>query len=235
MPDLTLPTADGDMPAYEAGPGAGARGAVVVVQEAFGLNGHIKSICDRLADAGYHAVAPALYHRSGAPVVAYDDFASVAPVMQALGVEGISTDLHATYGYLRSLDYDEERTAITGFCMGGTVTLWAAQDRPLGAAVTWYGGGVANGRFGMPSLAEMAPLLTTPWLGLYGDHDKGIPVADVEVLREAAARAAFPTEIVRYADADHGFNCNERASYHEASAADGWQRMLTWFDTYLPS
>jgi carboxymethylenebutenolidase len=235
MPDLALPTADGDMPAYEAGPGAGARAAIVVVQEAFGLNDHIKSVCDRLATEGYHVVAPAMFHRSDSPTFAYDDFAGLMPVMQALTVEGISTDLHATYGHLNGLGYTEESIGITGFCMGGTIALWAAYDRPLGAAATWYGSGITQGRFGMPALAELAPQLTTPWLGLFGDKDRGIPVDDVEILREAAAKAAFPTEVVRYPEADHGFNCDARPSYHEASANDAWQRMLTWFDTYLPS
>ena len=85
----------------------------------------------------------------------------------------------------------------------------------------------------MPSLVEVAPDLQTPWLGLYGDLDTGIPVDEVEQLRAAAATSSQPTEIVRYADAEHGFNCDRRSSYHAASAADGWQRMLAWFDRYI--
>ena len=76
--------------------------------------------------------------------------------------------------------------------------------------MTFYGGGVAEGRFGLPSLIAQAPALQTPWLGLYGDIDQGIPVADVEQLQAATAAAKVPTENVRYPDADHGFNCNDR-------------------------
>ena len=74
----------------------------------------------------------------------------------------------------------------------------------------------------MPALVELAPQLQTPWLGLFGDQDQSIPVEQVEALRTAAASASVPTEIVRYTDADHGFHCDARASYHEASAKDGW-------------
>jgi carboxymethylenebutenolidase len=103
----------------------------------------------------------------------------------------------------------------------------------VGAAVTFYGGGVSQGRFGFPPLVELAPRLRAPWLGLYGDQDQGIPVADVEALRAATATSAPPTEVVRYPDAAHGFNCDQRASFHAASADDAWARMLAWFDRYL--
>jgi carboxymethylenebutenolidase len=117
--------------------------------------------------------------------------------------------------------------------MGGSVSFLAAARRPLGAAVTFYGGGVAEGRFGMPALVELAPQLQTPWLGLFGDQDQTIPVDQVEALRIAAASAPVATEIVRYADAEHGFHCDARSSYHEASAKEAWALALQWFDTNL--
>ncbi len=117
--------------------------------------------------------------------------------------------------------------------MGGTVALLTAVEREVGAAVTFYGGGVTQGRFGFPPLVEAAPKLQAPWLGLFGDLDKGIPVEEVEQLRAAAATSGQPTEVVRYADADHGFHCDVRSSYNEAAAKDAWTRTLAWFDTYL--
>jgi carboxymethylenebutenolidase len=118
--------------------------------------------------------------------------------------------------------------------MGGSVTFYAATLRALGAAVTFYGGGVSEGRFGLPSLLDQASNLQTPWLGLFGDLDKGIPVADVEKLRAATAAVEVPTEIVRYADADHGFNCNDRpAVFNPMAAADAWSHTLDWFERYL--
>jgi carboxymethylenebutenolidase len=80
---------------------------------------------------------------------------------------------------------------------------------------------------------ELAPQLQTPWLGLFGDLDQSIPVEDVEVLRAAAATAAVPTEVVRYADAGHGFHRDGSGDHHPDSAADAWQRTLDWFARYL--
>jgi carboxymethylenebutenolidase len=113
------------------------------------------------------------------------------------------------------------------------VSFLAGAKYGLGAAVTFYGGGVTEGRFGMASLVEMAPSLKTPWLGLYGDLDEGIPVQQVESLREAVGKAPVATEVVRYAEAGHGFHCDARDAYHQASATDAWQRTLDWFDRHL--
>jgi carboxymethylenebutenolidase len=231
---ITIATPDGPMPAFEATPSEGARGGVVVVQEAFGVTSHIEDIARRLADAGWHAVAPAFFHRQGSPVLAYDDFAAVMPIMQELTAEGITVDLTAAFDHLDAAGFPAARAGVVGFCMGGSVTFYAATLRKLGAAVTFYGGGVGEGRFGLPSLIDQAPKLQTPWLGLYGDLDQGIPFSDVERLRDATAAVAVGTEIVRYPDADHGFNCNDRpAVFNPAAAADAWNRTLAWFDRHL--
>ena len=201
---VSVTTGGGDMAVYDAEPDGAARGAVLVLQEAFGVNDHIEDVTRRFAAAGYRAVAPHLFHRSGDPVLDYGNFEKVMPQMQAL------TEV--------------------GFCMGGSVVFLAAVRRALGAGVTFYGGGVAEGRFGMPPLVDMAPDLQTPWLGLFGDEDQGIPVEQVEALRRAAATAKVTTEIVRYAGAGHGFHCDARPdSYHEKAAGDGWRRTLAWF------
>jgi carboxymethylenebutenolidase len=100
--------------------------------------------------------------------------------------------------------------------------------------VTFYGGGiVSSSPLGLPALIEEAAGLQTPWLGLFGDLDKGIPVDDVEVLRGALGDADVVADIVRYADADHGFHCDARDAYHRESAEDAWQRSLAWFATHL--
>jgi carboxymethylenebutenolidase len=231
-PILTTP--DGPMPAYAASPDGGARGGIVVVQEAFGVTSHIEHVADRLAEAGWLAVAPAFFHRQGAPVLAYDDLDSVMPVMGQLTAEGISTDLVTSFDYLEEAGFAAARTGVVGFCMGGSVAFHAATLRALGGAVTFYGGGVTAGRFGLPALVDAAPSLQTPWLGLFGDLDQGIPVSDVEQLRQSAAGADVDTEIVRYGDAQHGFNCNDRpAVFNEQAAADAWGRTLAWFDRHL--
>ncbi|HEY6623138.1 MAG TPA: dienelactone hydrolase family protein [Acidimicrobiales bacterium] len=238
---ITIETVDGPMPSYAASPGGtaspegAARGGILVVQEAFGVTAHIAGIADRLADAGWYAVAPAFFHRQGSPVLDYDDFESVMPLMGELRAEGLAIDVAAAFDHLQQSGFAPPRIGVVGFCMGGSVAFFAATTRPVGAAVTFYGGGVREGRFGFPSLTDMAPTLQTPWLGLYGDLDKGIPVEDVEQLRLAIEAAPVATEIVRYADADHGFNCDDRPSVFSASAAtDAWRRTLAWFDSHIP-
>jgi carboxymethylenebutenolidase len=233
---ITIDTTDGPMPAFEALPEAEAKGAIVVVQEAFGVTTHIEHICTRLADAGFRAIAPAFFHRQGSPVLAYDDLTAVMPVMMELNPEGITADLLASFAYLDEAGFTAAQTGIVGFCMGGSVTFYAATLRPLGAAVTFYGGGVAEARFGLPSLIDQAPQLQTPWLGLYGHLDQGIPSADVDQLRKVAAEASVPTEVVQYPEADHGFNCNDRpAVFNPTAAAAAWERTLEWFGRYVGS
>jgi carboxymethylenebutenolidase len=230
---IPLDTPAGAMPAFVAEPSGGPKGGVVVVQEAFGLTDHIASICDRLAEAGWLAVAPALYHRQGAPTFTLAEFDDLRKLMGDLTADGIRSDVDVAIEHLVDQGNQPGRIAIVGFCMGGGISLETATRHELGAAVTFYGGGVVEGRFGIPSLVELAPTLQTPWLGLYGDLDKGIPPAQADALREAAAGAAVTTEVVRYADADHGFNNDDRPDVFNAKAAgDAWRRTLSWFDLY---
>jgi len=232
---VTIKTADGDMGLYDVEPEGGARGAVIVIQEAFGVNDHIEDVTRRFAAQGYRAVAPHLFHRSGDPVLGYADYDKIMPHFQALSADGLLGDLDAAIAYLGDTGFAPGRTGIVGFCMGGTVAFLASARRPLAAGVTFYGGGVIEGRFGLPSLVAMAPELQAPWLGLFGDQDQGIPVEQVEELRAAAAAAPVETEIVRYRDAGHGFHCDRRDSYHKESAVDAWERTLAWFAAHIPA
>ncbi len=232
--DLTIDTPEGPMPAYVATPEGDVRGGLVVIQEAFGVTTHIERVARRFAEAGWLAVAPALFHRQGSPVLGYGEFDKVRPIMGQLTAEGIHDDLIATLDHLDGEGLPAPRTGVVGFCMGGSVALVAGTLRPLGAAVTYYGGGLAEGRFGFPPLVDLAPTLLAPWLGQFGDLDKGIPIDQVEALRAAAATAQVDTEVVRYPDADHGFNCDDRpAVYHQTAAAQAWQRTLDWLDAHV--
>jgi len=237
MTSITIDTADGAMPAEQVDAQPGTGRAVIVIQEAFGVNGHIVDLCHRFAKVGWTAVAPALFHRQGSPVIPYDDVPKVMPIMQALTAEGIGADIDATSDALVAQGYPVERQAVVGFCMGGTVTFHAAVQRPFGAAATFYGGGITEGRWGYPGMAAQAGQLQTPWLGLFGDRDGGIPVDQVEQLRQAAAeQAKVDTEVVRYAEAQHGFHCDERPAVFDAdAAADAWARTLAWFDAHIPA
>src|SRR4051794_20748252 len=217
-------------------PKAPAKGGVVVIQEAFGVNDHIVDVCERVAAAGWLAVAPHLFHRNGDPQFGYEGVMSqVMGQMQALTIAGILEDVDAALATLAAAGVPVGRAGIVGFCLGGSVSLLTAARRPVGAAVTFYGGGVTQARWELPVLVDEAPNLQAPWLGLYGDQDAGIPVEQVEQLRDAAAKSGQVTEIVRYPDAGHGFNCDQRDSYHAPSAADAWERALAWFDRWLTS
>lgn len=230
---VELPTPDGAMPVYEAAPEDAGR-AVVVVQEAFGVNEHIEDVSRRFAEAGYHAVAPHLFHRAGGGTAPYGDFERVLPLFEGLDDRGILVDLEAALTLLQDRGFPMSRTGIVGFCFGGRVTFLAALHHPLGAAAGFYGGGIVSGRLpGLPPLAERSGELQTPWLGLFGDEDRTIPVEDVERLREALGDAPVEAEVVRYPEAGHGFHCDERDDYRPEAAADAWRRTLEWFDRHL--
>jgi carboxymethylenebutenolidase len=235
---IELPTPDGPMACHEARP-AGDRaplGAVIVIQEAFGVNDYIEDVAGRFAAAGYHAVAPHLFHRAGGGTAPYDDFAKVIPLYEGLTDEGILDDVDAVRTHLHSQGWTDLQTGIVGFCFGGRVTFLVAIERALGAAVGFYGGGIVSQRFPQfPPLIQRTDDLRTPWLGLFGAQDESIPMADVEELKGALTTAPVPTEVVVYSDAGHGFHCHQRHSHHAESADDAWERTLEWLEARLPA
>lgn len=226
-------TSDGPMRLYEAIPDD-PQAAVIVIHEAFGLNDHIEGVARRLAGEGYYAAAPELFHRAGGGTAPYGDFSKVLPLYEGLSDEGIVTDLDATIAHLESAGFPNRAIGIVGFCFGGRVTFLASVERSLGAAVGFYGGGIAEGRSEQfPALVDRAAEMSTPWLGLFGDEDSSIPPEHVERIRGALADAPVDTDVVRYADAGHGFFCDERESHVAAAADDAWARMLAWFSSRL--
>jgi carboxymethylenebutenolidase len=235
--EQSIDTADGSMRVYEAVPDTPPTAAVIVIQEAFGVNLHIEDVTRRFADAGYHAVAPDMFHRTGGGIVDYGDFGAVIPHFVGIGDDNaILADVDATLDYLRGIGFADRRIGIVGFCFGGRVTFLTAVNRSLGAAVGFYGGGIVTARFPQfPALVGDITRIDTPWLGLFGDLDQSIPVEDVELLREALAKAPVPGEVVRYTDAEHGFHCDARESYNAAAAQDAWDRTLDWFGRHLGS
>jgi carboxymethylenebutenolidase len=230
---IELPVDSGTMGLYVAEPAGTAKGAIVVLQEAFGVNEHMRDVTDRFAAQGYLAVTPHLYHRSGDPELGYEDMTEVIPFIMQLTVNDLEIDLQATLDHLRTRGFEGRQVAVIGYCMGGSVSFLAGCYWELGAAISFYGGGITQGRFGMPPLIDLAPTLQTPWLGLFGDLDPSIPTDEVEALRDAATRSSVPTEVVRYADANHGFSCDARDSYHESSAKDGFDRTIAWLEKHV--
>jgi carboxymethylenebutenolidase len=224
------------MEVYRAKPDGEAKAAVIVIQEAFGVNEHIMDVTRRFANEGYHAVAPHIFHRAGGGTAPYDDFSKVLPLFAGLDDAKLLDDVDATVAALDEHGFPAARIGIVGFCMGGRITFLVAARRALGAAVGFYGGGIVTARFPQfPALVGEAPGLQTPWLGLFGDKDESIPVDDVETLRRTLDEATtVDHEIVRYAEAGHGFHCDARPDhYDEASAHDAWARTIAWFDAHL--
>jgi len=234
--DTTITGPTGPMRLYEARPAGTARGGVVVIQEAFGVNAHIEDVTRRAAAAGYHAVAPDMFHRSGPGAIAdYGDYEKViAHFTPIAGDDDVLADVDAALGHLHAAGIPASRCGLVGFCFGGRVSFLVAARRAIGAAVGFYGGGIVTGRFPQfPPLVDEAARLQTPWLGLFGDQDGSIPVADVEQLRNALTAAPVASEIVRYPDAGHGFHCDQRADYRADDARDAWERTLAWFAAHL--
>ncbi|EFC85258.1 dienelactone hydrolase family protein [Frankia sp. EUN1f] len=209
------------------------RGGIVVIQDARGITPYLLSVCDELADAGYLAIAPHLYHRDGiAEVDPTDGWAGAIPQMGTLTGDGIHADVDDCLAHLSDAGLDPSQTAVIGFCMGGTVALATASRRPLAAAVSFYGGSVSASAWpGVPPLLDIAPALMGPWLGLYGEEDALIPLADINELRVAAARSGQPTELVSYPGAGHAFHSHDRPAVHRPeAAADAWRRTVKFLE-----
>ena len=224
---VTLSVADGtEMRAYTAFPSStGPVPGILLLQEAFGVNHHIRSVADRLAAAGYAVVAPELFHRTAAPglEIAYNDFPSAAPHFQSITVEGLTADVQAAHGWLQAQALVMgDKIGSVGFCLGGRVSFLANAVLPLAAGVSYYGGGTHL-------LKDRAPELHAPHLFFWGGLDAHIKPEHIAEVTEAVAAAGKPfiNTVISYAD--HGFHCDERPSYHPQAAAEAWALTLAFF------
>jgi carboxymethylenebutenolidase len=219
MSHLQLRAADGHtFGAYLVKPEGTARGAVVVIQEVFGVTGHIERVAEQYASQGYLAIAPALFDRQERGVnLAYDEagLARGLELMRAVDRAGLIADLNATIDAVSHAG----PVGMVGFCWGGAVTYLAGCRTNIAAGVAYYGGGIAT-------MLDETP--RCPMLFHFGQHDAHIPLADVERIR-----AAFPQGEYHLYDAGHGFNCTDRSSYDAAAAHLAWGRTLEFFRKYL--
>lgn len=221
------------MPVYEARPDAPNGAGIVVIQEAFGVNGHIEAVTRRFADLGYLAVAPHLFHRLDRTQAAYDD-PSYVDLLEQLRDEQMLRDVEGALGVLARDGVVAARAAVVGFCMGGRVSFLVATHHQLGAAVGYYGGGIAvSRRANLPALADRAAGMKTPWLGIFGEADPHIPLDEVESIRAALAASPVPTEVLTYPDAGHGFNCDDRPAFHPGAASAAWSKTTQWLNLHL--
>lgn len=234
--EVTVPTADGQIPAYRAMPeGAGPFPTMVVIEEIFGIHEYIKDVCRRYAKLGYFAIAPELFARQGDPLHAdvktiITDIVPKVPDAQAMA------DLDATVAYAKSTGHaDTAARGATGFCWGGRmIWLYAHHDPALKAAVAFYG--ILGGKASPTSpIKPQNPLdfghdVAVPVLGLYGGHDDNIP-PDLIAEMQGELKGT-KSEIVVYPDAPHGFFADYRPSYRPEAAKDAWIKAQAWFKAH---
>jgi carboxymethylenebutenolidase len=214
---FTLTAADKHrMGAYRADPQGPAKGGIVVIQEIFGVNHHIRAICDRLASEGYAAVAPALFDRTEPNFecgYTPDEIANARKFVANPDFGAMLRDSQAAIDELKK----EGPVAILGFCMGGTISFLAAADGTgLSAAVCFYGGHIIK-------IVDKTPKCPTQMH--FGEKDASIPMSDVEIIKQ---KRGGDCEIYVYPDAQHGFHCDERGSYQKAAADLAWQRSMAF-------
>lgn len=195
--------------------------AVVVIQEWWGLNEHIKDVARRLANEGYVVVAPDLYKGQ----VATEPDEARKLVMELDMAAAVQEILSAMSWLAGRPDVASQKVGVVGFCMGGALSLRAAlAGGNTGAAVAFYG---------QPLTPEEAQGVQAPVLGLYGAADSGIPVAGVTAMQEALTAAGVENDFTIYPGAQHAFFNDTRQSYNAEAAADAWPKMLAWFEAHL--
>jgi carboxymethylenebutenolidase len=219
--DIKLTASDNfQLGAYRADPGGTPKGAVVVIQEIFGVNHHIRSICDRLAREGYVAIAPSIFDRiqpnfqSG---YSPDDIAEARKFLANPDWAAMLRDTQAAIDAVKNIG----PVGIIGFCLGGSIAYAAATKLTgLSAAIGYYGGVIVR-------FADDTPKVPTQLH--FGEKDTSIPLTDVETIKAKRPEV----EVFIYPGAQHGFHCDARASYDKASADIAWPRSMAFFGKHL--
>ena len=218
---ISIKMQDGfELSAYRSMPSAQSKGVVVVIQEIFGVNAHIREVADGYAAQGYSAIAPALFDRIERDIeLGYaeaDMGKGIELAFQGLEMAQTMKDLQSVVDYGAA----QGAVGVVGFCFGGLLTyLSACKLKGVAAASSYYGGGIA----GVLDHQPKCPLIMH-----FGELDAHIPMTDVDKIKEANPRIP-----VRVYDADHGFNCDHRASYSEQAAELALQRTLAHFDQHI--
>jgi carboxymethylenebutenolidase len=206
--------------AYRADPTSKAIGGIVVIQEIFGVNHHIRAVCDRLAGEGYAAVAPALFDRTEKNFecgYTPDEIANARKFIANPDFGAMLRDTQAAIDELKK----EGPVAIMGFCMGGTIAFLAACEASnLAAAVCYYGGHIIK-------MVDKRPKCPTQMH--FGEKDASIPMDAVETIKQKHPEC----EIYVYPDAAHGFHCDERASFHDPAAKLAWSRSMEFLKKHV--
>ncbi len=237
---VTVPVGSLSMPAYLARPTApGTYPAVIVFQEIFGVNHHIRSVTDRVAAEGYVALAPEVFYRTAPGLeLAYDadGLAQGIALMGKVTATEALADVAGALAYLKGRsDVGGRGTGAMGFCFGGHLTYLAACEQPIAAGASFYGGGIAVGSPGNdgPPTISRTPKIKGRILCLFGENDGYIPSEQVAAIQQALAEAKVRHEVVVYPRVGHGFFCDERPDYDATSAADAWTKVTALFRSEL--
>jgi len=236
---VQIPTDTLCIDAYEAYPlelGTAAP-TIVVLQEVFGVNPHIRSVVHRLAQAGYRAIAPALYQRTAPGFeVGYGeaDLALGRQHKDLTTAAQLLSDIQDTIAYVKSdPQVDAQRgVGCIGFCFGGHVAYLAATLPEIAVTASFYGAGIPTFTpgGGAPTI-DRTPEIRGTVYGFYGLADPLIPIAHIEQIEQALQAAQVPHRVFRYPEAGHGFCCDERSDYHPAACAEAWEAVIQLFAT----
>jgi carboxymethylenebutenolidase len=219
--DIKLTASDNfQLSGYRADPNTAPNAAVVVIQEIFGVNNHIRAVCDRLASEGYVAIAPSIFDRIEPNFTSGYSPDEIAVARKFVANPDWAAMLRDTQAAIDAVK-DVGPVGIIGFCLGGSVAYAAATKLSgLSAAVGYYGGAIVR-------FADDKPKVPTQLH--FGEKDSGIPLSDVDIIRAKRPEV----EIHVYPGAQHGFHCDERASYDKTSADIAWPRSLGFFAKHL--
>jgi len=224
---VSLAVADAPaMSAFVARPArTGPLPGLLLCQEAFGVNGHIRDVAQRFAREGYVVIAPELFHRTAPGFEGrYDDFDSVRPQMQALTTAGLEADIRAAYSWLLAdPGVNRDRTHSVGYCMGGRVAFLANLIVPVVSSASYYGGGM------VPEYLPRVKDAHGSALFFWGGLDKHLGLENPRALTDALRAAGKSTIHVEISDAEHGFFCNERPAYNPRAAREAWALTLAFF------
>jgi carboxymethylenebutenolidase len=228
---------DFQVPVYEArSAGAGSYPVLLVLPEAFGMHEHIKDVTRRFAKAGFLSITFEPYAREGG-VLHLPEQSQLLKIVNSVPDARVMSDLDAIVAYAkRNPSARADRIGVTGFCRGGLyVLLFAAHNHDMKAAVAWYGQIKPAKTPGIRTVGplDVAAQIKCPVLGLYGEADQGIPVADVKEMEAALKAAGTTAEFIEYPGAPHAFNADYRPSYRPEAAKEAWARCVAWFNRYL--
>ncbi len=202
---------------------------LLLFQEAFGVNAHIRDVAERFAREGYGVVAPELFHRTAPGFEgSYTDFSSAMQHTQALTNEGLTEDIRTAYEWLnRHPSVKKDHIASTGYCLGGRVSVLANVTVPLKVSISYYGGGIAA------MAGDKLKNISSPLLLFWGGLDKHITKDQIDIVTNALTEHDKDFTSVIFSKADHGFFCDARASYHPVSARYAWALTLEFLAANL--